>query len=344
MISNYPHGACYSPGIQPVSNTPPMRSSYYVSRNPSSPERPYCVVPYYSYQMVPMYYMPVPYVGNEKRSVSLTSSSSPGDYIPSDVDLSNGWEYQAESDWSPQYEAENNESDWSPQYEAENNEVIFPCPDWGRHDEVSSQDLSPQHSVSPLTEHIASDFDLETKLHQTDINTHHGHSSSELPVRHNTETPVVYSRDAILKYKFLRSDDRTREKLDHLESPCIQTLFSSTSTFSECADAIIYRHDFSIPALISAFEDMMEEWSVEPDQTPWFVLRVLIFVRYKKGDSFNPTLVTNGKSVYEHFITQSHSHLQAKIRNECMSALKDEESSLKFSGSYQEFASFIPEA
>ena len=329
MISNYPHGACYSPGIQPMSNTPPMRSPYYVSRSPSSPERPYCVVPYYSYQMVPVYYMPVPYTGNDKRSVSLTSSSSPGDYIPSDVDLSNGWEYQAESDWSPQFEAENSE-------------VIFPYPDWGRHDEVSSQDLSPQRSVSQLSEHIVSD--LETKLHQTDINTYQGFNSSELAVIPNTETPVVYSRDTIVKYKFLRSDDRTREQLDNLESPCIQTLFSSTSTFSECADAIIYRQDFSIPALISAFEDMVEEWSVEPDQTPWFVLRVLIFVRYKKGDSFNPTLVTNGKSVYEYFITQSHSHLQAKIRNECMSALEDEESNLKFSGSYQEFTSFIPEA
>lgn len=329
MISNYPHGACYSPGLQPVSNTPPLRSSYYMSRSPSSPDRPYCVVPYYSYQMVPVYYMPVPYTSNEKRSVSLTSSSSPGDYIPSDVDLSNGWEYQAESDWSPQYEAENSE-------------VIFPCPDWERRDEVSSQDLSPQHSISPLSEHDVSD--LETKLEQTDINTHEESNSSELPVSYNTEAPVVYSRDSILRYKFLRSDDRTREKLDQLESPCIQTLFSSTSTFSECADAIIYRQDFSIPALISAFEDMIEEWSVEPDQTPWFVLRVLIFVRYKKGDSFNPTLVTNGKSAYEHFITQSHSHLQAKIRNECVSALEDEESSLKFSGSYQEFISFIPEA
>ncbi|KAI6654610.1 hypothetical protein LOD99_1006 [Oopsacas minuta] len=324
MIANYPQNGFYYPSSQPIPSSPPIRPSYYMSRNTASSDGPYCVVPYYSYQVLPVYYMPMTY----KRPVSLTSSSSPEDYMPSDIDLSKGWEYQQESD--PQFEPE----DISP-----NNYMNPPYTDWERQDDISSQDLSPQHSASPL-----SVSELENRLEDVELNYQEADPLQELPAVYKHVESVVYDRNKILKLKQLRSDNEVRETLDQIDSTCIQTLFSSTSTFSECADVIIYKNDFTVPALIAIFEELIEEWSVESYQAPWFVFRVLIFVRYKKGDNFNSTLVTNGKLVYEHYIKQSHQFLQARIRNACLCALEDEESSLKFSGSYDEFVSLLPES
>ena len=286
------------------------------------------MLPYYPCQMVPVYYMPVSYVCSDKsmpcvRPVSL-SCSSPGDYIPSDMDLSNGWEYTQGSDWSPQLGPGD----------------LSPYTDWERQDEVSLQDLSPRRSASPLSLHSLSD--LEVQLEGAELDPCDAAYPAG-PAESCSLQPVVYDRSSVLRLKYLqsRSDSAARKTLSRIESPCVQTLFSNTTTFSECADVIIYSNEFSVSALVAAFEDIIEEYSVATEQSPWFVLKVLINVRYKKGKKFDSNLFSNAKLVYKHFVNQSHALLEARIRSECVDALEAEESSLRLSESYQEFSDFL---
>ena len=322
MIANYPQTPCYYPASPPCPNTPP-RPSYYMARSVSS-DRPY-LLPYYPCHMVPVYYMPVSYLCSDKnmpcvRPVSLPCSS-PGDYIPSDMDLSNGWEYPQGSDWSP--------------HQLEPGD-LSPYTDWERQDEISSQDLSPRHSVSPLS--VRSLSDLEGQLEGVELDP-----CDAIPTETLSPQPVEYDRNTVLRLKHLQSDtDNTyRQALSQIQSPCIQTLFSSTTTFSECADVIIESNNFSIPALISVLEEMIDEYSLDMEHIPWFVFRVLINVRYKKGKKFDSNLFSNAKLVYKHFVSQSHAILKARIRSECSEALEAEESSLRLSESYQDFSDFL---
>ena len=324
MIANYPQSPCYYPASPPAPNTPPLRPSYYMTRSVSS-DRPY-LVPYYPCQMVPVYYMPVSYLCNDKSMSYSRPVSSPGEYIPSDMDLSNGWEYPQGSDWSPH---------------ALEPGDLSPYTDWERQDEISSQDLSPRRS-SPLS--VRSLSDLEAQLEGAELDPSDAESPAE-PAESYSLQAVVYDRSAVLKLKYLQSEsDKTvREALEQVVSPCIQTLFSCTTTFSECADVIIHNDNFSIPALIAAFEDLIDEYSLDREQSPWFVFRVLIYVRYKKGKKFDSNLFSNAKLVYNHFVSQSHACLEARIRSECLSALEAEEPSLRLSESYQEFSEFLPD-
>ena len=339
MLINHPH---HSPYYAPSHHSPSSQPVRYVVARSAS-DRPYPMVPCYQYQMLPVYYMPVSYGYNEKpqphyRRVNFVSSSSVGDYIPSDIDLATSWEYQQSSDWSPQ----GDQGELSP-----NNDLSLPYTDWERQEEMSSQDLSPRASPSPIS--AISVSELEARLEAAsldqpqaaDVDVQDTQSESVFPVY---PTNISYDRDLILKLKRLKSDSPARQILGQVESPCVETLYSSTSTFNDCADVIMRKKVYATPALISAFEEMMDEYSLDPEQMPWFVLRVMIYVRYKAGKSFDSEKIANGKEVCKHFTAQAHAFFAKKIRDECLEALEDEESGLTLSKAYSEFVTFLPDS